>query len=207
MFGALIAVGALLLNSQGQRKAGNAASRQAGLEREAGHARKRAAEFEANVLEVQAGQAVALAQRDMLDARRAGRLAESRAIALAAASGGEATAPTVTRIVGDIAKESSYNAMLALYQGEERARLMRLQAQNLREQGEFAQTQGLLAAGAAQSKAKSYEYAGYATLLQGAGSLYAKYAGGGFGGASTGSFSGGVDLGTAGAGEVGANYG
>lgn len=200
-----VAAAGVVVAYQGQRQAKKAAEKQGALEAEAGAARKRAAEFEANVLEVQAGQVVALAQRDMLDARRAGKLAESRAVALAAASGGGATAPTVTRIVGDIAKESSYNAMMALYAGEERARLMRLQAKNLREQGEFAQTQGLLAAGAAESKAKSYEYAGYATLLQGAGSLYAKYAG--RGPSSSPSFSSGTDLGTAGSGDVGANYG
>jgi len=200
-----VAVGGLVLQAQGQRQAKKASEKQAALEAEAGAARKRAAEFEANVLDSQASQAIALAQRDMLDARRAGELASSRAIALAAASGGGATAPTVTRIVGDITKEASYNSMRALYAGEERARLMRLQARNLREQGEFAQTQGLLAAGAAESRARSQELATYATLVQGAGGLYAKYAGGGFQGGG-GSLSSGANLGTGGAGEVGANY-
>lgn len=201
-----VAVAGVVVAYQGQRQAKKAADKQGELEAKAAAARKRAAEFEANVLETQSTQVVALAQRDMLDARRTGELAQSRAIALAAASGGGATAPTVTRIVGDIAKESSYNAMLALYAGEERGRLMRLQAKNLREQGEFAQTQGLLAAGAAESKAKAYEYAGYATVLQGAGSMYAKYAGRGPS-STPGSMSSGVDLGTAGAGEVGGTYG
>src|SRR4051812_27274883 len=92
------------------QQAKKAAGKDAELQREAGARRKAAAEFEANTLEVQAGQQIAAAQRDMIDVQRVGRLAQSRAVALAAASGGGASAPTITRLVGNMAKETSYNA-------------------------------------------------------------------------------------------------
>jgi len=90
--------------------------------------RRAAARIEANALNVQAGQVVAESQRDVLDVRRVTQLAESRALALAAASGGGATAPTVVKIISRIAGEGAYNAARALYAGEEKARQLKLQA-------------------------------------------------------------------------------
>ena len=106
--------------------------------------------------------------------------------------------------MGDLAKETSVNSMRALYAGEETARLKRLQAQTLREQGEFAQTSGLIAAGAASDRAKSNQLAAYGTLIQGAGSLYAKYSGMP---SNTTTAASGTGLQSGGAGDIGLNYG
>src|SRR3954470_23681372 len=80
-------------NAQGEQKRG--AELEAEYARRTAARKKATAEFEANQLEVQAGQVVAASQRDVLDVQRVGRLAQSRARAVAAASGGGASAPTV----------------------------------------------------------------------------------------------------------------
>lgn len=174
-----VTAASVVMNYSAGQKAKKAAGAEAELQREAAASRKAAAEFEANSLEVQAGQQIAVAQRDMMDVQRVGRLAESRALALSAASGGGASAPTVTRLIGNLAKETSYNAARSLYAGEEKARLMRLQAQSLREQGEFAEVSGNLAASAAESRGKAAELSSYASIVGAAGGLYGKYGGGG----------------------------
>jgi hypothetical protein len=138
-------------------KSKKATDRQAALEAQAGAKRKEAAYFEANVLETNATQAVAVAQRNMMDAQRVAKLAESRATALAAASGGGATSPTALNVISNIAKEGSYNAARALYQGEETARILRLQAFEKRQQGEFDMTQGSLSGEAARLRGSSQE--------------------------------------------------
>lgn len=158
-------------------KAGKAADKQAALEEQAGQKRKEAAYFEANVLETNATQAVAVAQRNMMDAQRVAKLAESRATALAAASGGGATSPTALNVISNIAKEGSYNAARALYQGEETARVLRLQAFEKRQQGEFDMTQGSLSGEAARLRGSSQEAQSYANMLSAGGGLYAKYGG------------------------------
>lgn len=178
-----IAVGVTTVSVIGTYAAGQQAKKAAGkeaeLQREAGAARKAAAEFEANTLEVQAGQQIAAAQRDMLDVQRVGRLAQSRALALSAASGGGASAPTVSRLIGNLAKETSYNAARSLYAGEEKARLMRLQAEEKRKEGEFATTAGDLAGSAADARGKGAELASFGTMIGSVGGLYGKYGGNG----------------------------
>lgn len=198
---AAAAVGGTLMQMKAQGEAANAAATNAAYARAGGAleaennrraaARKKAAaEFEASVLETQAGQQIAVAQRDVLDVQRVGRLAQSRALALAAASGGGASAPTVINIIGNLAKESAYNGARALYAGEEKARLMRLQAVVKRQEGEWALEAGEEAAGYAQLKgeaagavgdaqAKAQKTAQMATMLNGASSLFGKYGGGG----------------------------
>lgn len=172
-----VTAGSVLLSYGAGQQAKKAAGKDAELQREAGARRKAAAEFEASALEVQAGQQIAAAQRDMMDVQRVGRLAQSRALALSAASGGGASAPTVTRLIGNLAKETSYNAARSLYAGEEKSRLMRLQAEQKREEGEFAVTAADLAATGAEAKGKSAELASFGTMLNTAGGLYGKYGG------------------------------
>lgn len=161
------------------RQAKKAAGQEAELNREAGQQRKAAAEFEANVLEGQASNVVGAAQRDMLDVQRQTRLAQSRAVALAAASGGGASAPTVTKLVGDLAKEGSYNAARALYAGEEKAFLMQQQAEQLRKSGEFAELSGNLQANASESRGRAAQLQSYGNMLSSVGGLYGKYGGNG----------------------------
>lgn len=159
-------------------QANKAAGKEAELQRQAGGVRKRAADLEADTLETQASNTIGAAQRDMIDLQRSARLAESRAIALAAASGGGAsTAPTIVKLVGNIAKEGSYNSARAMYAGEEKARLMRLQAKELRDMGEFAVVGGNLLGSVAEDKAKANELATYGTIASNSAGLYAKYGG------------------------------
>jgi hypothetical protein len=168
--------------------------------RRAAARKKAAAELEANVLETQAGQQIAAAQRDVLDVKRVGQLAASRAQALAAFSGGGATAPTVLKVIGNLAKESAYNGARALFAGEEKARLMRLQAHIKRQEGDWALEAGEEAAGMAElrgeaagsagdAQSRAYKTAQLGTLMNGASSvlgskpvqtLLQKYGGGGF---------------------------
>lgn len=162
--------------SAGQQ-AKKAANKEGELQQEAGQVRKQASELEANVLESQATQRVAAAQRDMIDIQRMTKLTQSRAQALSAFSGGGASAPTVLNIMGNIAKEGAYNGARALYEGEESARIMRLQAYEKRQEGQFAEVSGNLQAEAATSRGRAAELTGFASALNSAGSLYGKYGG------------------------------
>lgn len=154
--------------------------------RELGAKKRQIAEFEAGVLETQAGQQIAAAQRDMLDVQRASRLAQSRAVALSAASGGGATSPTVVNLVANLAKEGAYNAARSLYSGEEKSRLMQLQAFERRQQGEIeekaAEYQGRsydLQATAAEQRGSAAQTAAFGNIIGSIGGLYGKYGGGG----------------------------
>lgn len=105
--------------------------------RQAARARKAAAEFEAQQLEQNASQSIAAAQRQAFETGRTGEYVQSRAQALAAASGGSATDPTVINVIANLASETGYRKSLDLYQGEERARQLRLSAQAARMTGEI----------------------------------------------------------------------
>lgn len=125
--------------------------------------RKRAfAQFDANMLEQQAGQEIAASQRVAFNEDRQSKLVQSRALALAAASGGSATDPTVLRIISGIASEGAYRQNVALYQGEEKARQMRLTAEAERITGEIS--------------ARSSESQGRSILTQTAGSMFGQAA-------------------------------
>ena len=176
----LITAGASILTSlSAADSAADAAEKEAEMTRRAAARKKAAAELEATVLETQAGQQIAASQRDMLDLQRAARLAQSRTTAIAAASGGGATAPTVVKLIGDLAKEGSYNAARALYSGEEKARLMKLQAFQKRIEGEFATESGEFAALAAESRGEAAQMSSFGTILNTASGLFSKYGGGG----------------------------
>lgn len=121
-------------------------------------AKKRAAaQFEAAQLEQQAGQEEAASQRTVFEEGRTSKLVQSRALALAAASGGSASDPTVVKIISGIASEGAYRQNLAIYQGEEKARQLRLAAKADIMSGDI---------GAAATVAQ-----GKSLFLQGAGSL------------------------------------
>jgi hypothetical protein len=197
--GLLLGGASTILSAQSGKSAKQAADREADLQRQAGDARNAAAQLEADVLEQQAGQTVAAAQRDMFDVQRAARLAESRALAVAAASGGGASAPTVLNVIGNIAKEGAYNGARALYAGEEQARLMRIQALEKRRLGQFDMTAGNLAGLASESKGRGAQLASQATILNTVGSLYGKYGGAGPG---SGGAASGVNIDSAGSGDA-----
>lgn len=190
-----VSVGLSLYSSNEAKKA---AAKEAELQREGGDKRRDAAFFEANVLEQQATARIAAGQRDALDQTRTAKLAVSRAVALGAASGGGvSTSPTVLNIVGGIAKEGAYNSARALYQAEESARLLRLEAFEKRRLGEFGQVGGNLQALAAEERGKAAQFGGYATAVGTVGGLYGKYGGrgpGDVGDKSAGGTGTGTDL-------------
>jgi len=136
----------------------------------AGKAADRLAEFKAQQLEQKAGQERAVSQRKAASARRSARYAESRALALAAASGGGASDPTVVNIMAGIAGEGEMAAQAALYEGEERARGSEMAATASRYEGAQAKRAGYIKAG-------TTVMSGIASAgMMGSESLTAKYA-------------------------------
>lgn len=89
-----------------------------------GIAADNAADFEAKQMEQKAGEERAAAQREAAQDRKEAELANSRAQALAAASGGGvgADAPTIVKIMSDTAGQGELNAGMRIYGGENRAR-------------------------------------------------------------------------------------
>lgn len=103
----------------------------------AGAAQKQAADFEAKQMEMKAKEEVAASQRDAIAKRREGAILNSRAQALAAASGGGAgtDAPTIVKLMGQTAGEADYNAQTAMYGGYSRAAGLRDSAKGRRMSG------------------------------------------------------------------------
>lgn len=134
----------------------------------AGQRQANAYRFRAAQTIVNAGQAVAAGQMDAAEQARQGALIQSRALALAAASGGGATDPTVVNVIKNIAGEASYRSSVALYGGEEKARQLRMSA--------AADNYGAgLAEADASMKSDAYRRAATSALLKGAGGLFMKY--------------------------------
>jgi hypothetical protein len=103
----------------------------------AGAAEKNAADFEAAQMDQKAKEEVAASQRDAIAKRREGAILNSRAQALAAASGGGAgtDAPTIVKLMGQTAGEADYNAQTAMYGGYSRAAGLRDSAKARRASG------------------------------------------------------------------------
>ena len=140
--------------------------------RTAGARAQVAAEFNANELERQAGISIAIAQRQALEEKRQGDIAASRALAVAAASGAGVSDPTIVRLLTSAKGEGAYRAEVALYEGEERARQLRIAAMSERLGGSAALEEGI-------DRARAYNLQGLGTIARTGGSLYAKYGGGG----------------------------
>lgn len=133
---------------------------------------KESMDFEAAQQEQAAGQAIASSQREAENQRRQTAMVKSRALALSAAGGGAATDPTIVNLIGDIAGEGAYRAGVALYQGDEKARQLRMGASASRYQGEVAMETG-------RNKASAYRMQGISGALGSASSLFGKYGAGG----------------------------
>ncbi len=118
-----------VVSAAGSYSAGRAAKK-------AGEKQAIASQYEADQLKQGAGQALAVSQRGALEEQRRGRIVASRALALSGASWAGASDTTVQNIMADLAGESSYRASVALYQGEEKARLMRMGAEGREYEGE-----------------------------------------------------------------------
>lgn len=126
---------------------------------------KKTADYEAAQMDVNAGQDRAMAQRQAIENRREARLADSRLQAVAAASGGGASDPTVIKLSQDINAEGEYNALSSLYSGEESARQLEGSADLRRYEGKNAKRAGTIKA--------------ISTVLAGAGGMASKYGGSG----------------------------
>lgn len=146
--------------------AGSAQSARAA--RQAGERARVASQFEADQLDQQAGQSIAAGQYNAIEQMRQTRLAQSRAIALAAAGGGGVSDVTVTNLLARNAGEGAYRAAMALYQGNEKARLLRMSAAAKRYEGDLQFEAG-------EDKAKAYKLQGAGTFFNNAASLYSKY--------------------------------
>lgn len=133
---------------------------------------RRAAEFTALQLEQRGGQAEAIAQRKARADNLNTELITSRQLAVAAASGGGASDPTIINLIAKTNAVGAMRSAIDLYEGEEQNRQLRLQAAAKRYEGD-------LGVQASESKASAYETQGTASLLSGFGSLFAKYGMGG----------------------------
>jgi hypothetical protein len=133
---------------------------------------KSAAEQQQTLARRAANDQRAQAQRVAIEERRRGTLAQSRALAVAGASGAGASDPTVVDLTSNLAGEGEYNALTALYNGESRAVVIEndstansweadVQAASLRAQGRAAKTAGIVG--------------GIGTALKGATSWFADY--------------------------------
>ena len=175
----------MAMNLIGSSKASSAAS---GV----GAAYNQEAQFEATQMRQQAGQEIAASQRTAFDQARTARLVASRAQAVAAASGGGATDPTVLKVISDINGEGVYRAGVALYGGKEKARVLEMGAETKTYEGEVAAAGG-------EMRSSAYQIAGLGSLATGGASFLAKYGQGGF-------KSGTTDAGTSNVGGTSINW-
>ena len=126
-----------------------------------GRSAKKAAKFEAEQYERKAARTQAVAQRRAQEIGRQGQLAQSRALAVAAASGGGASDANVMDVISNLSADTNYQQMVSLYEGDVLADELRLQGEVRRTEGESAWQAGRMGA--------------LGTALSGGSSLYANY--------------------------------
>lgn len=153
-----------VLSAEGQLAQGDAAAA-------IGRRRQIEGEFEAKQLEQDAGQSIAVSQRNAADIKRQTTLINSAALARAAASGAGASDPSVIGTIARTAGEGAYRRGVALYEGEAQARMDRIRAAASRAEGE-------LSVADADAAKKFSRIGALSTVLTGAGnaaSMYSKY--------------------------------
>ena len=143
----------------------------AGTAQRVGSNQRTAAYFTAQQQDDAANNVLAAGQRMAMSEDLKAQLLASRAMAVAGANGGDVTSPGVTKIISDIAGRGAYNAGVALYDAEDKARTLRLSASGSRYEGDVAEAGG-------RSKAASYLF-GAAANSAAASSLFSKYGRGG----------------------------
>lgn len=172
-------VASMVFGASGTAQAVAGADQAAAAARTNAARRAEEAKFEGDQLRVNAGQEVAAGQAAAAEQRRQGVLTQSRAIAVAAAGGGSLADPTVVNILARNAGEGVYRAGLALYQGNERARQMRMAAT-----GKDLEASADIAGGDATAegyrlRGQAEATRGVAGMLGSASTLFGKYGGGG----------------------------
>lgn len=130
----------------------------------AGKAQQQAAEYEAKSMEIQANEERAGAQQEAQEFRRRKDLALSAIQARAAASGLGPSDPTIINNEEDVAEYGEYQAAMAQFGGESRARGIRDAATVRRFEGQSAKSGAM--------------YAAAGTILGGAANMFDKYASG-----------------------------
>lgn len=120
----------------------------AGGQLAAGDQQKQAQDYQSDLAKRNALAVEATSQRQAVEERRKAAFAVSRARALAAASGGGATDPTVLNVEAGIGAQGEYNALSRLFTGSDEATNLRNQARLNRYMGQQAQsTAGVQAVG------------------------------------------------------------
>lgn len=139
--------------------------KQASAIKAAGRAQLQEAEYRAALGRQIAGQQRATAQRAAIEESRQTKLAQSRAQAVGAAQG-SAGDPSVLNLMAGIGAEGKYNALTAIYEGEDKA-------QQLESGADLALYEGQSAYRAAKSEASSKRLE---TIGKAAGSMFSMYA-------------------------------
>ncbi|MBO9380022.1 hypothetical protein GG804_24960 [Sphingomonas histidinilytica] len=106
--------------------------------------KSKALKSEARQLEENAGLERAMSQREAMEERRQARLLSSRALAVAAASGGGADDPSIVDAIADIEGEGAYRSAAALYSGESDAQALEAQARARRKGAKSAKIAGFI---------------------------------------------------------------
>lgn len=122
----------------GGRKQEKAAKNQAAALAAEGRAVKVSKYFTAKQLEAAAGQQQSAGQRNAQEEIRKSELMQSKALAIAGASGGSAADPDILSITSQLAREGQLAADMQLYEGDEAARGMKLDAAVSRWEGDRA---------------------------------------------------------------------
>lgn len=131
-------------------------------QRAQGAAQEQEQNYESAINNQNAGQAEASSQRAMIEQNRETARTESNAVAAAAGSGGSASDPTAMTDIAKIKNEGDLRAATALYQGSSKAQALRNNAALNIYQGSIDQ--------------KSANINANTTLMNGASSLFTKYA-------------------------------
>lgn len=132
---------------------------------EAASRKQQAADFEAAQLRINAGQAIAASQREAYFKGLEGKRLMSAIQARAGAGGSD---PTVLNIMAGAMIQASYNKDMALYGGQDKARLLEMQARG-------KQYDAALGMQDAKAAKRSYTLAAAGTMAEGGASLFKKY--------------------------------
>lgn len=124
--------------------------------------------YQAGQIRANAGTAVGASQRAMMDQQNRTNLLRSSAVAEGAAGGTETTTGSDVENQSEIVEKGHYNALMDLWNGENKATGLENEAAGEELSGKIA-----AAGGSMQQKASYYTAAG--TLLSGAGSMYKNY--------------------------------
>lgn len=111
-----------------------------------GESEKAAADFRAKQLRHRANQAAGQGQRAAIEEKRQASILAGRAQAVAAASGGGATDPTVINRIAGIVSEGEYRALTALYEGDSESDALKNSAIISKFEGKQAQRAGYIKA-------------------------------------------------------------